>query len=94
MTNNNEKELIKMMTRAITGIENLSEIVDNIQVSVTKLETGQVKLEADVSVIKEDISEIKSEIKLINKKISIIDGGNRHLRARVEILEDKVLPTN
>lgn len=80
MTSNNEKEMMRMLTKTVNTLQKVDERLSN-------LEAGQAE-------IKEDISEIKSEIKLINKKITIIDGDNRGLRSRIEILEDKIQPSN
>lgn len=45
MTNNNEKEIMKLLTRSIKGIESLREDVSGIKKSISKLEAGQAKLE-------------------------------------------------
>jgi predicted nuclease with TOPRIM domain len=80
MTENQEKQVMNLLTRTIKGIEDLRE--------------GQTKLENRLENVENDLAIVKTEVKVINKKMSNYSDDVAELRARVEILEEKVLSIN
>jgi archaellum component FlaC len=73
MTENQEKEVMRMLTKAVTGIQNVDSRLEKIENRLEKVET---------------------EVKVMSKKLSHSIDGVAELRARVEILEEKMLSVN
>jgi predicted nuclease with TOPRIM domain len=80
MTENQEKEVMRMLTKAVTGIQNLDGRLENVE---NKLEKVENRLE-----------KVETEVKVMSKKLSHSIDGVAELRARVEILEEKMLSVN
>ncbi|MCU0239533.1 MAG: hypothetical protein MUC29_08830 [Pyrinomonadaceae bacterium] len=87
MTENQEKQVMNLLTRTIKGIEDLRE-------GQTKLENRLGNVENRLENVENDLSIVKTEVKVINKKMSNYSDDVAELRARVEILEEKVLSIN
>ena len=83
MTDNQTREFFDKMTKCINGIQ--------------RLETGQAELKADISELKADVSDLKSgqerletQMEIIGKALDSLAGDSVRVKARVEILEERV----
>lgn len=94
MTENNEKEILKLLTRSISGIEDLRDKFGDMQTQMGGMQNSINTMQTTIESIQEDVADIKIEIKVINKKITIIDNENRGLRSRIELVEDKLKIAN
>ena len=86
MTENQETQMMTMLTRCVNGIQRLEE-------SQTKLEAGQTRLEQRMDNLEKGQEDLKKEWQITNKVLSILTDDSIRIRARVDILEQhKELP--
>jgi chromosome segregation ATPase len=108
MADNNSGEVLRLLGNAIKGIEVTRLNVESIKSDIVEIKSDIVEIKSDIVDIKSDILEMKSdivdlkegqtkietEVKVLNKKLSYSSNEMLELRARVEILEEKVLSVN
>lgn len=101
MTENHTKEMFSLLTKCVSGIQELKEDVAVLKsdVSVLKSDMSEVKqdvavLKLDMSEVKQDIAELKEGQKRIEKEVRLntaavnkIAGEQVRLYARVDELE-------
>ncbi len=87
MTENQEKQVMTMLTRTINGIEDLRE-------GQTRLENRMEKVEHRMGKVENRLEGVETEVKVLNKRFSHNTNEVSELRARVEILEEKILSVN
>jgi hypothetical protein len=80
MASNNELELLRLMNTAIEGITEL-------RVPNEDLKEGQLRIE-------NRLEKVETEVKVVSKKLTQSIDGVAELRARIEILEEKMLSVN
>ncbi len=76
MTENQEKQIMTMLTRCVNGIQDLRTDVTELKTDVAELRLGQARMEKD--------------IKIINKSLSTLAENSLESRSRIEILEEKI----
>lgn len=76
-----------MLTNALNGINELRD-------SNKELKAGQVGIENRLEKVENRLERVETEVKVMGKKLSHSIDGVAELRARVEILEEKILSVN
>ena len=94
MTANNEEHLIKMMTNAIKGINELRDSNDELKTGQIRIENRLENVENRLENVENQLEKVETEVKVVSKKISHSIDGVAELRARIEILEEKILSVN
>lgn len=94
MTENQEKQVMTMLTRTIKGIEDLREGQSRLENRMENVENELVIVKNDLTDVKTELTDVKTEVKVINKKMSNYSNDVAELRARVEILEERILSVN
>jgi predicted nuclease with TOPRIM domain len=87
MASNNELELLRLMNTAIKGITEL-------RVSNEDLKEGQLRIENRLGNVENRLEKVETEVKVMSKKLTQSIDGVSELRARIEILEEKMLSVN
>ncbi|HUF03990.1 MAG TPA: hypothetical protein VMM38_07420 [Aridibacter sp.] len=103
MTENQTKEVFKLLTRCVSGIQRLESDVDVIKQDVSELKAGQSKLdqgfgrledrqsnlEERQDTLEEGQQSIVSELRVNNRILSEVVNEQARLGARVTILEER-----
>lgn len=94
MTENQTKEMFNLLTKCVSGIQELKEDVSIIKKDVFVLKSDVSVLKSDMSEVKQDIAELKEGQKRIEKEVRLntaavnkIAGEQIRLNARVDELE-------
>lgn len=94
MTENQTKEMFNLLTKCVSGIQELKEDVSIIKKDVFVLKSDVSVLKSDMSEVKQDIAELKEGQKRIEKEVRLntaavnkIAGEQIRLSARVDELE-------
>ena len=83
MTENQEKQIMTMLTRCVNGIQDL-------RTDVTELKTDVTELKTDVAELRLGQARMEKDIKIINKSLSTLAENSLESRSRIEILEEKI----
>ena len=101
MTENQETQMMTMLTRCVNGIQRLEEGQTKLEVGQAKLEEGQAKLEAGQTRLEQRMDNLEAgqtrlekEIQVTNKALAILADDSVRTRARVGILEQHIELTN
>jgi len=62
MTDNQTNQMFDLLTKCVSGIQELKSSVDNLETSVNKLEGSHERLEVTVNSIKDDVAELKNDV--------------------------------
>ena len=73
MTENQEAQMMTMLTRCVNGIQ--------------RLEEGQTRLEQRMDNLEKGQEDLKKEWQITNKVLSILTDDSIRIRARIDILE-------
>jgi phage shock protein A len=83
MTENQEKQIINLLTKAVNGVQRLEEDVKEIKSDVSELKS-------DVTELKGGQERMEKQMEIIGRSLDSLAGDNVKVKARVQILEERV----
>lgn len=96
MTDNQFTQLFNLVTKCVSGIQELRNDVTEIKTDVAELKTDVAELKTDVAELKTDVAELKvgqakleKELQINNRALAILTDESVRTRARVDILEQQ-----
>lgn len=90
MTENQTKQMLKMMTQCVSGIQRLEEKFEAMEKTVSEVKSDLNDVKSDVSELKEGQNRIEKELQTNNKALNKLAGDNIRINARLEILEERL----
>jgi len=87
MTENQEKQMMAMLTKCVNGIQDLRE-------DVADLKTGQAELKSDVAGLKSDVAGLKSDVAGLKSDAVELKEGQAELKEGQARLEKEIQITN
>ncbi len=94
MTENQEKEMFNLLTRSVSGIQDLNKRFDSLEDKVDSLDKKVDSLDKKVENLQEDVSELKDgqkriekELRLNNRAVNTIAGEQVRMDERLLDLE-------
>ncbi len=87
MTENQEKEMFNLLTRSVSGIQDLNKRFDSLEDKVDSLDKKVENLQEDVSELKDGQKRIEKELRLNNRAVNTIAGEQVRMDERLLDLE-------
>ncbi len=92
MTENQTKEMFTLLTKCVSGIQELKEDVSILKTDVSVLKADMSEVKRDIGELKQDVAELKDGQKRIEKEVrlntaAINEIAAEQLRLRVRVVE-------
>jgi uncharacterized protein YlxW (UPF0749 family) len=87
MTENQELQIVSLLNKCVSGIQNLETAFDGLQKDVTELKTDVAQLKTDVVDLKTGQNRIEKQLNLNNQALNMIAGEQVRMNVRIDDLE-------
>ena len=85
MTDNQFNQLFDLVTKCVSGIQELKSDVSVLKGDVSVLKSDVSELKSDVSELKSDVSELKSDVSVLKQDVSELKDGQKRIEKEVRL---------